>query len=101
MRFRSLTPAISLITSAALVMAACGTTEPTVSTAPSLAAFQPSYSEVVCRDDVEVALLVEHACGRLSVLEDRASRREGRSASSWCGWIPLKGVCRPDARHRG
>jgi uncharacterized lipoprotein YmbA len=48
MRFRSLGSALPLIASAALVMAACGTTEPTVSTAPSVATFQPSYSEVVC-----------------------------------------------------
>ena len=80
MRIRSLTPALSLIASAALVMAACGTTEPTVSAAPSVAAFQPSYSEVECPDDVEVALLVEHACGRLSVLEDR-TKPAGRTIS--------------------
>jgi pimeloyl-ACP methyl ester carboxylesterase len=66
--------------SAALVMAACGTTEPTVSPTPSAGTFQPSYSEVACPDDVEVALLVAHACGRLSVLEDR-SKPAGRTIS--------------------
>jgi len=69
-----------LMASAALVMVACGTTEPTVSTAPSVATFQPSYSEVACPDDIEVALLVEHACGRLGVLEDR-TKPAGRTIS--------------------
>jgi pimeloyl-ACP methyl ester carboxylesterase len=80
MRIRSLGSALALMASAALVMAACGTTEPTVSTAPSVATFKPSYSEVVCPDDVEVALLVQHSCGRLSVLEER-SEPAGRTIS--------------------
>jgi pimeloyl-ACP methyl ester carboxylesterase len=71
MRLRQFQSALSLMTFAALVMAACATPEPTVSTAPTVATFQPSYSEVECPDDVEVALLVEHECGHLSVLEDR------------------------------
>jgi pimeloyl-ACP methyl ester carboxylesterase len=80
MRFRSLGSALPLMASAALVMAACGPNPPTVSTAPSDEPFNPSYSEVLCPDDVEVALLVEHACGRLSVLEDR-TKPAGRTIS--------------------
>jgi pimeloyl-ACP methyl ester carboxylesterase len=80
MRIRPLGSALSLIASAALVMAACGTTEPTVSTAPSVATFQPTYADIACPDDVEVAFLVQHACGRLSVLEDR-SKPAGRTIS--------------------
>src|SRR6266498_3377646 len=72
MWIRAFRAAVPLMTSAALVMTACGTPEPTVSMTPSAASFKPAYSEVACPDDVEVALLVEHACGRLSVLEDRS-----------------------------
>lgn len=80
MRLRRLRSAPWPMAAAALVMAACGTTEPTVSTAPSIAAFQPSYSEVVCPDDVEITLLIHHSCGRLSVLEDH-SKPAGRTIS--------------------
>jgi len=80
MRIRPLGSALPLIASAALLMAACGTTEPTVSPAPSVGTFQPTYADIACPDDVEVAFLVQHACGRLSVLEDR-SKPAGRTIS--------------------
>jgi pimeloyl-ACP methyl ester carboxylesterase len=80
MRLRRLPAALPLLATAALVLTACGTTAPTVSTSPSVAAFQPSYAQVACPDDVEIALLVQHACGHLTVLEDR-SKPAGRTIS--------------------
>jgi hypothetical protein len=46
--------ALSLMASAALLMGACGTTEPTVSPRPSAGTFQPTYADIACPEDVEV-----------------------------------------------
>jgi pimeloyl-ACP methyl ester carboxylesterase len=80
MRVRKLRSGLALAT-AAVTLAACGATEPTGSPpAASGGAFQPTYAEVACPQDVEIQLLVEHACGRLTVLEDRG-RPDGRTIS--------------------
>jgi pimeloyl-ACP methyl ester carboxylesterase len=80
MQIRRLGWALPLMASVALVLATCATPEPTVSPAPSDKGFQPTYTRVACPDDVEIALLVEHSCGRLSVLEDR-TKPAGRTIS--------------------
>jgi pimeloyl-ACP methyl ester carboxylesterase len=78
---RPLVPAgLALMACVALVMAACATTEPSVSSGPSAGTFQPTFADIPCPDDVEIVLLVQHACGRLSVLEDR-SKPSGRTIS--------------------
>lgn len=77
MHVRPLRSAVPLA-AAALALAACGSTEPTASPDPTVGTFRPTYAEVACPEDVEVQLLVQHACGRLTVLEDR-SRPEGRT----------------------
>jgi pimeloyl-ACP methyl ester carboxylesterase len=74
MWIRAFRAAMPLMASAALVLDACGTTEPTVTPRPSGATtFQPTYAAIACPEDVEIALLVRHACGRLRVLEDRST----------------------------
>jgi pimeloyl-ACP methyl ester carboxylesterase len=80
-RRRPLVPAgLALMACVALVMAACGITEPSVSPGPSVGTFRPTFADIPCPDDVEIVLLVQHACGRLSVLEDR-SKPAGRTIS--------------------
>ena len=78
---QALVPAgLALMACVALVMAACGTTEPSISPRPSVGTFQPTFADIPCPDDVEIALLVQHACGRLRVLEDR-TKPAGRTIS--------------------
>ena len=77
------------------ILASCGSATPTsppasgapatgspaatrVAAASVVAAFTPTYSLGPCPDEVEVAALVDHSCGRLTVLEDR-SKPAGRT----------------------
>lgn len=80
MRIPRFSSAIRLMACAALAMAACATTEPSITPVPTATTFRPTYAHITCPDDVEVALLVPHACGRLSVLEDR-TKPAGRTIS--------------------
>ena len=54
----------------ALLTACTATPDPTPS--PS-ATFAPTFVEEACPTDVEVTLLVDHACGSLTVLQNRAA----------------------------
>lgn len=88
-------PAFPLMASAALVLAACGTTTEPSATPDETAGFQPSFAEVTCPEDVELRLLVPHACGHLTALEDR-SRPDGATVSVFVVRMDPPGEAAPD-----
>jgi len=62
-----------------VLISACGEVEPSASGAPTASApFSPTFADAECPPDVELRTLVEHSCGYLTVLENRA-KPDGRT----------------------
>jgi pimeloyl-ACP methyl ester carboxylesterase len=61
-----------------VLFTACAAIPPDPTPSPSTAAtFAPAFVEEACPTDVEVTLLVDHACGSLTVLQNRAAEDGG------------------------
>ena len=61
------------VTAGLVLLTGCNAIPPDPAPSPSTTAFAPTFVEEACPTDVEVTLLVDHVCGSLTVLQNRAA----------------------------